>query len=239
MQRGNPVGTTTLAPESSHFTTFYSSVLGQQIAMAVTGFILFAFVLFHMLANLLVYLPLDADGVRPLDAYATRLHALPALLWTARAVLLFSVILHIVTAWQLTALNKFEARKVRYVKWTPIASTYASRTMVWSGPIIFVFVIYHLLDLTFGVANPDYEPGHVYHNVIASFSHPVVAIFYIVANVSLAVHLYHGVWSMCQTVGLAHPRYTPILKKASVAFALVIGVGFCSIPLSVMFGLVH
>jgi succinate dehydrogenase / fumarate reductase cytochrome b subunit len=218
---------------------FYSSVVGKKVVMAVTGFILFAFILVHMLANLQVFLPPEANGVQPLDAYAAHLRALPPLLWGARVVLLVAVILHIVAAWQLTVLNKLEARTARYVKYTPVASTYASRTMVWSGPIIFFYVIYHLLDLTFGTVNPDFQPGHVFHNVVIDFQHPAVAIFYIVANVCLAFHLYHGVWSMCQTVGLAHPRYTPLLKNASAVLAILIGAGFCSVPLAVMAGFVR
>jgi succinate dehydrogenase cytochrome b subunit len=233
------LSTVALKGELDRVATFYSSIIGKKVVMAVTGFILFGFVLVHMLANLQIFLPPEASGVRPLDAYAAHLRALPPLLWGTRVVLLVAVILHIVAAWQLTVLNKFEARDSGYVKYTPIASNYASRTMVWSGPIILLYVIYHLLDLTFGTLNPAFQPGHVYHNVVADFQHPVVAIFYIVANVCLAFHLYHGVWSMCQTVGIAHPRYTPILKKASAVFAIVIGVGFCFVPLAVMTGLVR
>lgn len=217
---------------------FWDSVIGKKMVMAVTGFILFGFVIVHMVANLQVFLPAGADGIPPLDKYAEHLRALPPLLWGARLVLLVSVILHIVAAWQLTLLNKFEARASRYVKWTPVASNYASRTMVWSGPIIFFYVIYHLLDFTFGKVNPSFEPGRVLHNVVASFAHPVVAVFYIVANILLAFHLYHGLWSMCQTMGIAHPRYTPILKQASVVLAILIGAGFCSVPIAVMAGIV-
>jgi succinate dehydrogenase cytochrome b subunit len=233
------VSTTTFNGSLGRVTGFYESVVGKKIVMAVTGVILFGFVLVHMLANLQVFLPVNANGVPPLDAYAEHLRALPPLLWGSRVVLLAAVILHILAAWQLTILNKFRARKTGYVKYEPIASNYASRTMIWSGPIIFFYVIYHLLDFTFGEVNPNFEPGHVYHNVVASFQHPAVAVFYIVANVALAFHLYHGVWSMCQTVGIAHPRYTPFIKAASAVFAIVIGVGFCSVPLAVMAGLVH
>ncbi|HET7842264.1 MAG TPA: succinate dehydrogenase cytochrome b subunit [Terriglobia bacterium] len=235
------MSTTTLTPNSEDAgepsATFYGSVVGKKAVMAVTGVILFGFVLVHMLANLQAFLPVGASGIPPLDAYAEHLRALPPLLWGTRVVLLLAVILHILSAWQLTLLNQFEARKKGYVKYTPIASNYASRTMVWSGPIIFFYVIYHLLDFTFGNVNPDFQPGHVYHNVIASFQHPAIAIFYIVANVCLAFHLYHGVWSMCQSVGISHPRYTPLIKQASAVFAIVIAIGFCSVPIAVMTGI--
>ena len=234
------MSTTTLnGPAARDVTGFYESVIGKKIVMAVTGVILLGFILVHMLANLQAFLPVSATGVRPLDAYAEHLRALPPLLWGSRVVLLAAVILHIVAAWQLTILNRFRARGSRYVKYEPIASNYASRTMIWSGPIIFFYVIYHLLDFTFGTVNPNFEPGRVYHNVVASFQHPAVAVFYVVANVALAFHLYHGAWSMCQTVGIAHPRYTPFLKGASAVFAIVVGVGFCSVPLAVMAGLLR
>ena len=208
--------------------SFYDSVIGKKIVMAVTGFILFGYVLAHMLGNLQVFLPPGPDGIPRLDHYAQQLRAVPPLLWGARLVLLAAVILHIVAAVQLTWLNKFKARTSRYVKYTTSASNYASRTMIWSGPIIFFYIIYHLLDLTFGTVNPQFAEGKVYHNVVTSFQNPLAALFYIVANVLLAVHLYHGVWSMFQTLGVSHPRYNLLLKKASVLFAVVIGVGSVS-----------
>jgi succinate dehydrogenase / fumarate reductase cytochrome b subunit len=222
----------------NRITGFYESVIGKKVVMAVTGFVLFGFVLTHMVANLQVFLPPGSDGVHALDRYAEHLRALPPLLWGTRIVLLVSVIMHIVAAVQLARLNKLEARTSRYVKYTPIASNYASRTMIWSGPIIFVYIIYHLLDLTFGKVNPGFEPGMAYHNLVASFQQPVVAVFYIVANIFLAMHIYHGVWSMFQTLGVSHPRYTPLLKKASALFAILIGAGFCSVPLAVLTGIV-
>jgi succinate dehydrogenase / fumarate reductase cytochrome b subunit len=218
--------------------SFYDSVIGKKIVMAVTGFILFGYVLAHMLGNLQVFLPPGPDGIPRLDHYAQQLRAVPPLLWGARLVLLAAVILHIVAAVQLTWLNKFKARTSRYVKYTTSASNYASRTMIWSGPIIFFYIIYHLLDLTFGTVNPQFAEGKVYHNVVTSFQNPLAALFYIVANVLLAVHLYHGVWSMFQTLGVSHPRYNLLLKKASVLFAVVIGVGFCVVPLAVLMGIV-
>ena len=233
------MSTATMNGGLNRVAAFYDSIIGKKVVMAVTGLILFGFVLVHMVANLQVFLPAGADGVPPLDRYAEQLRAVPPLLWGTRIVLLVAVILHIVAAWQLTILNRFEARNSRYVKSTPVGSTFASRTMIWSGPIIFFYVIYHLLDFTFGSVNPGFQPGHVLRNVVASFQNPVVAIFYIVANILLAIHLYHGVWSMCQTVGIAHPAYTPLLKRASAVFAIVIGVGFCLVPLAVLAGIVR
>src|SRR5438445_4013372 len=141
----------------SRAAAFYESVIGKKVVMAVTGFILFGFVLVHMLANLQVFIPVGRDGVQSLDRYAKHVRDIPPLLWGARVVLLASLILHIVAAWQLTILNKFEARASRYVKHISVASNYASRTMVWSGPIIFFYVIYHLLDMTLGTVHPDFQ----------------------------------------------------------------------------------
>lgn len=233
------MSTTVATPEELRAAGFYGSVVGKKIVMAVTGFILFGFIVVHLIGNLLIYLPRGANGEWPVDHYASLLRVLPEMLWSVRIILLVAVILHILAAWQLTVLNKFRTRKEGYVKYQPIASSYASRTMVWSGPIIFFYVIFHLLDLTYGKFNPHFEFGHVHANVVESFSHPVVAIFYVVANVCLAFHLYHGLWSMCQSVGLNHPRYMPVIKRAAKVIAIVMGVGFCSIPLSVLAGLIH
>ncbi len=233
------MATVAINQEAERTITFYRSAVGKKVVMAVTGFLLFGFIVMHLIGNLLIYLPKDSNGQWPIDVYAAQLHAIPELLWSARIILLVAVILHIVAAWQLSVLNKLEARKQGYVRWTPVASSYASRTMVWSGPIILLYVIYHLLDLTFGAFNPGFEFGQVHRNIVASFTRPPVAAFYIIANLCLAFHLYHGLWSMCQSVGIAHPRYTPVLKMASKVIAVAIGIGFCSIPLAVVSGLVR
>ena len=156
---GSPLSATTVNGGLGRVSGFYDSVIGKKVVMAVTGFILFGFILVHMLANLQIFLPPGAAGIPPLDAYAEHLRALPPLLWGSRVVLLASVILHILAAWQLTVLNKFGARKTNYSTYKPIASNYASRTMIWSGPIIFFYVIYHLLDFTIGTVNPNFEVG--------------------------------------------------------------------------------
>lgn len=210
----------------------YQSVIGKKIIMAVTGFILCGFVLVHMLGNLQVFL-----GPDKLNHYAATLQGLGGALWVARAVLLLAVGLHIVMAVQLTQL-KMEARPVAYVKKASIASSYASRTMMWSGPIVLAFLIYHILHFTTGQAHPDFHHGDVYHNVIVGFQNPAASLFYIVANILLATHLYHGVWSMFQSLGVAHPRYTPWLKRVSMAFGFVIAIGNVSMPLAVLTGIV-
>src|SRR5579872_7203504 len=182
--------------------------------MAVSGCVLFLFVLGHLIGNLQIY-----EGPEKLNRYAVFLRSLPALLWTVRVVLLAMVVLHIWSSVQL-ALRNLEARPIGYVKKKSTESSYASRTMYWSGPIILAFVIYHLLDFTFGTVNPDFVAGDVYSNVVASFSVIPVSAFYIFAMLLLGMHLYHGLWSMFQSLGFYHPRYTLALKRLAAVVAL-------------------
>ena len=201
--------------------------------MAVSGAVLFLFVVGHLIGNLQIY-----DGPDKLNNYARFLRSVPAALWAVRVTLLVMVVLHIWSSIRL-ALLKFEARPAGYVKKKATQSTYASRTMYWSGPIILAFVIYHLLDFTFGTVNPHFEEGNVYANVVSSFQLIPVSAFYILAMLLLCMHLYHGLWSMFQSLGFSHPRYTPILKRSAAVVALLIAAGNISIPLSVLAGWVR
>jgi succinate dehydrogenase / fumarate reductase cytochrome b subunit len=212
---------------------FYTSTTGKKAAMAVSGCILFLFVVAHLIGNLQIY-----EGPDKLNRYAVLLRTEPALLWAARIVLLAMLVLHIWSAMQLAARN-IGARPVGYQKKKATGSSYASRTMYWSGPIILAFVIYHLLDFTFGQVNPHYQPGNVYGNVVASFQLIPVAGFYIIAMLLLCLHLYHGLWSMFQSLGIAHPRYTPMLRRAAAMVATLIAVGNISIPVAVLSGWVR
>ena len=211
---------------------FYESTIGKKAVMAVSGLILFGFVVGHLIGNLQIY-----EGADKLNRYAVFLRSLPAALWGARITLLVMVLLHIWSSLQLAA-RKWNARPIGYKKKKATESSYASRTMYWSGPIILAFVIYHLLDFTFGTLNPNFQEGDVYHNVIASFSVPVVSAFYIIAMILLCMHLYHGVWSMFQTLGFHHPRHTLMLKRAAKVVAILIAAGNISIPVAVLTGLV-
>jgi succinate dehydrogenase / fumarate reductase cytochrome b subunit len=186
-----------------------------------------------MLGNLQVF-----EGPEQFNRYAQLLRILPEALWGVRFVLLAMVVLHIVTAVQL-ALRKKKARPIGYEVKKNTISSYASRTMYWSGPIVLAFIIYHLLDLTFGAANPNFIEGDVYHNVIASFSNPIVTVWYIFSMLLLALHLRHGAWSMFQTLGVSHPRHNKILKQGAVVFAVVIFVGFIAVPVGVLAGVVR
>ena len=211
---------------------FWESTNGKKAVMAVSGIILLLFVLGHMLGNLQVF-----EGPDQFNKYAVLLRTLPEALWAVRIILLIMVILHIVTAVQL-AVRKKQARPIGYAKKENTVSSYASRTMYWSGPIVLAFIIYHLLDFTFGNLNPNYVEGNVYHNVIASFSNPIISAWYIFSMLLLALHLRHGAWSMFQSLGVAHPRHNAFLKKAAIVFAVIIFFGFISVPVGVLAGVV-
>jgi succinate dehydrogenase / fumarate reductase cytochrome b subunit len=218
--------------------SFYASTVGKKAVMAVSGLVLFLFVVGHLIGNLQIY-----EGPEKLNDYARFLRSMPALLWGVRITLIVMVVLHIWSSVQLARL-KFDARPTGYVKKKATQSSYASRTMYWSGPIILAFVIYHLLDFTFGTVNPRFQEGtflegNVYANVVASFQLIPVSAFYVIAMLLLATHLYHGLWSMFQSLGFSHPRYTPVLKRSAAVVAIFIAAGNISIPLSVLAGLVR
>jgi succinate dehydrogenase / fumarate reductase cytochrome b subunit len=212
---------------------FYQASIGKKAVMAVTAVVLFGYVIGHLAGNMQVYL-----GAQQMDRYAAFLHSMPVLLWGVRALLLVCVVLHITASIQLTILKQ-QARPIGYVKRDAIGSNVASRSMIWSGAMIAAFVIYHLLDLTAGVANTvQYQELHAYENLVYSFQRVPVSVFYIIAMVLLGMHLYHGIWSMFQTLGFSHPRYTPLIKRASAVVSILITAGFISIPIAVMTGVV-
>lgn len=214
-------------------TGLLASTIAKKVVMALTGVILSGFVLVHMTGNLLLYL-----GPEALNAYGELLQSKPAVVWAARAVLLGSVVLHMWAAFSLTMINR-AARPVGYQKTHREASTYASRTMLFGGPILLLFIIYHLLHFTVGSVHSNFIRGDVYHNVVVGFQNPVVAFAYVLAMVALSMHLFHGITSMLQTVGLSHPRYNGLRKVIGTAYAAVVTVGNLSFPLSVYFGLVR
>ena len=217
---------------------FYEAPIGKKAVMAITGVLLFGYVVAHLLGNLQIY----SSNPQQINVYAAFLHnpANAGLLWGARIVLLLAVGLHILASVQLWKLKR-DARPQAYVKKDEAATSYASRTMMWSGPIVAAFVIFHILHLTVGSVLPLHEIGpnepNVRANVISGFQNPAVAGFYILAMILLCMHLYHGLWSMFQSLGFHHPRYTPKLKTGAAIFAILIAIGNCSIPIAVMAGL--
>ena len=217
---------------------FYEASIGKKAVMAVTGVILFGYVVGHLLGNLQIYSP-DHELI---NRYAAFLHdpSRAGLLWGVRVLLLAAVVLHITASVQLWALKR-EARPIGYVKKDDVPTAYAARTMMWSGPILAAFIIFHILHLTAGSVLPLEELGpnqpNVRANVVNGFQQPVVAGFYIFAMVLLAMHLYHGLWSMFQSIGIGNPRFLPGLKRVAAICAILIGAGNISIPLAVLTGL--
>jgi succinate dehydrogenase / fumarate reductase cytochrome b subunit len=211
---------------------FWETTIGKKAIMAVSGFILFGFVIAHLLGNLQIYV-----SPQKINHYAASLRTFPLLLWGARITLLISVILHIWASFQLWRLQR-AARPIAYLKKANLHSTYASRTMMWSGPIVLAFVIFHLLHFTFGVVHPGgpFEQHNVYNNVVTGFQFWPVSLFYIIAMILLCLHLYHGLWSMFQSLGFSHPVYTPWLQLLARIVAILIAAGNISIPIAVLAG---
>jgi succinate dehydrogenase cytochrome b subunit len=209
----------------------WRSTLGKKVVMGVTGLVMVGFVIAHMLGNLQAF-----EGPEKFNAYGAMLHGpLREVVLALRVVLLVSVVLHIVAAYQLTMLDR-AARPAGYARLRPQASTIASRTLRIGGVILLLFIPYHLLHFTTGDAHPDFVPGDAYHNLVTGLASPWVAIFYLVAMLSLGLHLFHGAWAAFRTLGAGpdspHPRHRPI----ALTVALVVWLGFTSLPLAVLAG---
>jgi succinate dehydrogenase / fumarate reductase cytochrome b subunit len=212
---------------------FLNSSIGKKIVMAVTGVILSAFILGHMTGNLLVF-----KGPEAMNHYAAFLQGLGSALWAIRLVLLVSVGLH-AWAYLSTTAESLNARPVGYRKTAYKESDLASRTMRWTGPILAVFIVFHILHMTVGSVHPAFKHLDAYGNVVRGLSVVPVAAFYIVSMACLGVHTWHGTWSMLQTLGLSHPRFDPVRKKIAVVFTLVVAGGFVLVPLAVLAGAVR
>ena len=217
----------------------YRSTIGMKVAMAVTGFILYGYVLLHMWGNLKIY-----AGREYFNHYSEFLREVGApffgheqALWLIRIVLLVAVVLHFYSAAVIYLRNR-ASRPVGYAVKKDLAASYASRTMIWGGLIVAFFIIYHLLDLTIGTVNPAFKAGDPYDNLIASFSVVPVAIFYVLAMAALALHLFHGVWSMFQTVGWNGPRIDKVWRGLALVTAAAFFLGNSSIPVAILAGMV-
>ncbi|HSO49208.1 MAG TPA: succinate dehydrogenase cytochrome b subunit [Acidimicrobiia bacterium] len=226
---------------------FYRSAIGKKWVMAITGIAIILFVLAHMVGNWKIFLP-DVDGIPDIDIYAEALRQLlvpfapeHVVLWLLRTGLIVAFLLHIHAAYSLTLMNR-RARPDDYQgPRNYVAANYASRTMRWSGTIFGAFLLFHLADLTWGIqpmAPETWERGEVYANFVATFSRAPVAIFYVVAMVLLGLHLYHGAWSMFQSLGINHPRFNAARRVFAVGLAVLVTVGNAIMPLAVLFGFV-
>jgi succinate dehydrogenase / fumarate reductase cytochrome b subunit len=245
-QRGPVTGTATKARKRKPFLLdLYSTAVGKKYVMGLTGIAMMGFVFFHMIGNLKMY-----QGAEAFDSYAAFLKKLlyplapkESVLWILRGGLVTMLLLHLHAAFSLTVLNR-TARPVKYQsKRDYQIATFASRSMRWSGIIVLAFLVWHLLDLTFGVTNTvgtsgEFVRADVYDNVVRSFDRIPVAIFYVVANILLGIHLFHGAWSIFQSLGWNNPRFNTWRRAFATGFAALVVVGNVSFPIAVMAGVV-
>jgi succinate dehydrogenase / fumarate reductase cytochrome b subunit len=222
--------------------TLYQTSIGKKVIMAVTGFILFGYVFVHMYGNLHIY-----EGRDTFNGYAHWLRIMgepffapEVALWIVRLILIVAVVGHIWSAWQVTKLD-WDSRPIGYGQKKMIAGSYAARTMRWGGVILALFIVYHILHFTTGTlyVEAPYNPADVYGNVVNGFRNPIVSLVYIVAMLALALHLYHGIWSMAQTLGWRNGVNNQLWRGFATVMAIVIAGGNILIPLSVLAGIVR
>lgn len=215
------------------------STVAKKILMAVTGLILFLFVLIHLGGNTTIFVGL-------INAYGEHLHALPALVWVFRAVLLAVFVLHVYFGIVLTLENN-AARPQAYQLKKSLKATFAGRNMIWTGVLIAIFIAYHLLHFTFNVTNPSLGAGlptnvdkfgrpDVFKMIVLSFQQVPISAIYIASMVVLGLHLTHGVQSFVQTLGVNNEKSLPVFQSMSTAAAVVIFMGYASIPVVILIG---
>lgn len=223
---------------------FFTSSVGLKWLMALTGIGLLLYVLVHMIGNLKIFLGANELGEYEIDLYGEALRNLggdlvprTSILWLFRIGLIALFGIHIYAAAELTKRNLRARGRGRYDhKREYEAVNYANRTMRWGGIIILLFLFYHLADLTWGFANPAFVRGNVYDNVVASLTQPAVAILYLVAQFALALHIYHGAWSLFQSLGSINARYKDLRRVLAVVFAATVFIGNTAIVLAVWTG---
>ena len=220
--------------------SLYSTSVGKKYTMAVSGAIFVLFVIVHMFGNLKVYL-----GPEAFNHYAEGLRSFgePFLghewfLWVFRLGLIAFLLIHTVAAWQ-TSRQSWAARGQKYKKQEKLIFHHASRTMRWGGVALLLFVVYHILHLTTGTLHPDFVPGDAYHNFVTGFRSPPVVAVYFVAMLALGLHLYHGIWSAFQTMGLDGPRIKKWREPLALGVALVVVLVNLSFPVAVYAGMLQ
>jgi succinate dehydrogenase / fumarate reductase cytochrome b subunit len=216
---------------------FWDSTIGKKVVMAATGLLFVVFLLAHMAGNLKIFF-----GAGSFDHYAGWLRTIgePVLpyswfLWIQRAVLVVALVLHVVAAVQLSRRDR-KARPVRYVHGQRPRATFATHTMRWGGATLAVYIVWHILDLTVGVANPDFVEGQPFHNVVVDFQVWWIDVIYLVALLMLGLHINHGFWSAAQTLGIKSASRDRTIKTVGSVLAVVITGGFMIVPIAVMAG---
>lgn len=226
--------------QGSYLGRFLNSNIGLKVLMALTGLVMFGYLIGHVTGNMLIF-----SGRSAINSYSQFLHHTKWLLWGTRLLLLASVVVHIWATIRFLKLRT-DARPVAYVMKEPHGTTFAARTMYWSGPVIALFVIYHILHLTTGTLHPTFSKNvdptthhvDVYQNLVDDFSRPLPSGIYIVAMLAIALHLSHGVWSMLQTIGVNRPNWECALRTLAVILAVLICGAFIAVPAAVLLGFV-
>jgi succinate dehydrogenase / fumarate reductase, cytochrome b subunit len=224
---------------STRAITFYGTTIGKKVVMAISGLVWVGFLVGHMAGNLQAF-PLFG-GHEKFNAYSEFLHNTKSLLWGTRLALLGAIALHVHAAFSLWARNN-DARPRGYMQRKDLATNYAALTMRYGGLVLIAFIIYHLLHLTVGMTGHigyEFDSANPYNNLVYGFQNPFVAGFYILAQCALGMHLYHGAWSLTQTLGADHPKYNGLRQSAAIGATLLIVFGFISLPISVLTGVLE
>ncbi|MEP7228038.1 MAG: succinate dehydrogenase cytochrome b subunit [Gemmatimonadales bacterium] len=212
----------------------WNSSVGKKAVMAVTGLIWVAYLITHMLANLLVF-----QGPDKINAYSAFLHGTGGALWAPRLVLVAALVLHVVAAIQLAG-RRHQARPVGYAGgYEPQVSSIAARTIRWGGALILLFLVYHILHFTVGTVHPGFVEGNPYHNVATGFQNIFVVLFYLAVMAFVGLHLYHGLWGSGRSLGMSPPSPRPLRHSVALVLALLIWLGFSLIPIAVYAGVVR
>lgn len=212
--------------------TLYSTTVGKKVAMALSGAILVGFTIVHMAGNMNLF-----AGEEAFNGYAEKLHAMPALLWTARIGLIFAFLTHIVSAAMLWAKNS-SARPVPYKKKKDIARDYAAKTMYLTGPTLLFYVLFHLAHMTAGKTFGLYEwqDGNPYANLVHGFQYWWIIVPYVLGVLSLGLHLFHGIHSAFQSMGANHPKYNHLRTDLAIGLATLLTIGNLSFPVAAKLG---
>ena len=222
--------------------TLTKTTIGKKAIMALSGVVMLGFVIGHLSGNLKAFASPAA-----FNEYSAWLRTMPGVLWGTRLVLLGALAAHMASAFSLWSRNR-DARKNRYAKKRDLATDYAAKTMYWTGPILFFYVAFHLVHLTFGgmifgeesavfgIEGYTWDHSNPYNNMVYGFQHWAVVVPYVLGVTAMGMHLFHGIWSAFQTVGFNHPRYNHLRRDLSIALAVFLTLGFLSIPAAVLMG---
>ncbi|MAH19453.1 MAG: succinate dehydrogenase cytochrome b subunit [Acidimicrobiales bacterium] len=226
----------------------YQSAVGKKWAMAVSGVVLLGFVLTHMIGNLHLY-----EGPLEIHEYAETLRNLGTdiiprtwLLWGVRLLLIAAFAVHVHSAYSLKEVSRKSNTRSNFTDGNKkyassqdfVAANYASRTMRWTGPIVLLYLFFHLADLTWGWFSKDWVLGDPYNNIVVSMGNIGVALIYVVANIALAIHIYHGTWSLFQSLGINSPKINKARRSIAKGLAGIILIGNLSFPIAVTAGLI-